>query len=122
MNKIIATLIVLLSAGLVQASDICEQNSSLASMRSEYVKTWDVSFEVLEGTEDSNFYCWIGNTDLDTAFEESEEPFESFFVEVSNKCGIVVGADKAQVTLNCMQDMTLPDGEKVVLHRVRSLY
>ncbi len=104
LKTLIATLILLSSAGLVAAKD--------------YKHTVTVEFEYHEGyTEDSNFMCWIGDTRLS---EDNPDFLKGY--DVSKDKVFHANFDADAVTLNCLQDVTLPGGEQVAIHRIKVLY
>jgi hypothetical protein len=121
--KTIAATLILLFAAPALADDACIERGE--DFVSDYVSTWEVDFDLVDGTEDSEFYCWIGNINLDIAIEEhavSEDRDFNFFTAVPKACGFLLESEEKQITFNCIQDVTLLGGEKVVYHRWVSLY
>ena len=125
MIKSILTTLILLTASAGLADDIC---TAPEGIEVKYTNSAEVSFDTPEGyTPSGDLYCWFGNTDLNTAFEEFEsDDLDSMLhlvkQEVAEACYLLVEFDGEVETLNCMQDHVLPGGETVVLHTTKVLY
>jgi hypothetical protein len=104
---------------------VCDTENTWAEAQaaSTYKHIYEVVLDTLEGTEDSGLFCWIGNIDLDIAMETHIEEGEgNFFTAIPLACDIFVESDDDVTTLNCIQDVTMPGGEKVVVHRTNVLF
>lgn len=101
LKTIIVTLAFLSVAGLVLAE--------------EPYKSREVDYSLHEGwTATSDFFCWSGTMPIHDISELVAIPKDDYSVLVEFYGDTEI--------LNCIQDVILPGGEKVVVHRINVLY
>ena len=107
-------------AARAQADDICGPDTTyeIETAASTHKHTYELALYAPDGTEDSDFYCWYGDTDIDVYLKTPGAEL----VMVPKACNMFAETDDDVATLNCIQDVTLEGGEKVVVTYTRVLH